>query len=66
MVFISLILIIELTSVVSLFNYLGYRSSLKYLEKEKAKKIFKGVVTLNFLVLSYLVIFCFYRHYIFE
>ena len=63
MVFISLILIIELTSVVSLFNYLAYRSSLKYLEKEKAKKIFKGVVILNFFVSAYLIIFCLYRNY---
>lgn len=60
----ALILILELTSVVSLFNYLGYRSSLKYIEKEKAKRIFKGVVIFNFLVLSYLVVFGLYRHYI--
>lgn len=59
-----LIIILELTSVVSLFNYSAYRSSLKYIEKEKAKKIFKGVVILNFFVSAYLIIFGLYRHYI--
>lgn len=59
----ALILILELTTVVSLFNYLAYRRSLKYIKKEKAKKIFKGVVILNFFVSAYLIIFCLYRNY---
>ena len=59
----AIIIILELTTVVSLFNYLAYRSSLKYIKKEKAKKIFKGVVILNFFVSVYLIIFCLYRNY---
>lgn len=51
-------IIIEMTILISTFNYfLPYKSSLKYIEIPKAKKIFRYSILLNIVLLTTLMIF---------
>ena len=49
------LLIIEMTVIISFFNYLGYRSTLKNIDKEKSLSIYKKLVIINAVIMTMII-----------